>query len=187
MRQPPLSFLPCRERFGGAASPRQSSNYLARWPSEHGSGHRYSPAKTGLTRCAKRCGARESWRTSCRSKWPRSKRGCTSGSLTAQAPRSCIVSARCVAGADSPTGTGPLGAHRGDATEPTNWTFHRYPTDHLSGASPGLVLVNQAVAYDHRRWDYGSTIAVTLTGPYSICHWVRGQSEPESQFGERST
>ena len=91
-----------------------------------------------------------------------------------------------VAGADSPTGTGPLGAHRGDATEPAQLDVPSVPHGHLSGASPGLVLVNQAVAYDHRRWDYGSTIAVTLTGPYSICHWIRGQSEPESQFGEAS-
>ncbi len=45
---------------------------------------------------------------------------------------------------------------------PSNWSFHQYRRDHVSGASPSLVLVNQAVAYDHRRWDYGSTIAVNI-------------------------
>jgi len=45
---------------------------------------------------------------------------------------------------------------------PSSWTFNQYRTDHVSGASPGLLLVNQAVAYEHRRWDFGSTIAINI-------------------------
>lgn len=45
---------------------------------------------------------------------------------------------------------------------PRSWTFDQYRTEHVSGASPGLVVVNQAEAYDHRRLDFGSTIAVNI-------------------------
>lgn len=45
---------------------------------------------------------------------------------------------------------------------PSRWTFQQYRAEHVSGTSPTLVLVNQAVAYEHHRWDYGSTIAVNI-------------------------
>ncbi len=45
----------------------------------------------------------------------------------------------------------------------SGWTFHQHHADHsASGNSPELVLVNQAAPYDHRRWDYGTTIAVNV-------------------------
>ena len=45
---------------------------------------------------------------------------------------------------------------------PRSWTFNQYRTEHVSGPSPRLIVVNQAVAYDHRRMDFGSTIAVNI-------------------------
>ncbi|TQR88053.1 helix-turn-helix domain-containing protein [Mycobacterium hodleri] len=45
---------------------------------------------------------------------------------------------------------------------PRSWTFNQYRTEHASGASPALIIVNQAEPYDHRRHDFGSTIAVNI-------------------------
>lgn len=42
------------------------------------------------------------------------------------------------------------------------WTFHQFRADHSAARVPGLVLVYQGAAYDHRRWSYGTTIAVNM-------------------------
>ncbi len=46
---------------------------------------------------------------------------------------------------------------------PSKWVFRQHDVDHAaSGCEPNLLLVNQAHTYDHRRWDYGTTIAVNV-------------------------
>lgn len=42
------------------------------------------------------------------------------------------------------------------------WTFHQFRSDHAEPAAPSLVLVHQGSAYDHRRWDPGTTIAINM-------------------------
>lgn len=45
---------------------------------------------------------------------------------------------------------------------PAEWTFDQYRAGHAAIGAPSLVLVNQGAAYDHRRWGFGSTIAVNI-------------------------
>ena len=42
------------------------------------------------------------------------------------------------------------------------WTFHQFRSDHAASGTPSLVLVHQGAAYDHRRWDFGTTIAINV-------------------------
>ena len=42
------------------------------------------------------------------------------------------------------------------------WTFQQFRSDHAAAGIPSLVLVHQGFEYDHRRWDYGTTIAINM-------------------------
>ncbi len=42
------------------------------------------------------------------------------------------------------------------------WTFQQFRSDHAAAGIPSLVLVHQGSEYDHRRWDYGTTIAINM-------------------------